>query len=68
MKVPTCSHPDHDYPKLLCGHPIPCPLHTVTMDATKDPPELRIPITATNALNSRRRLAEILDVISGESE
>ena len=27
----VCRRPDRDAPKLLCGHPLPCPHHTVTM-------------------------------------
>lgn len=26
-----CERPDRTCPKLKCGHPLPCPHHTVTM-------------------------------------
>ena len=29
----TCRHPDRDEPKLMCGYPLPCPHHTVIIDA-----------------------------------
>ena len=44
-----CKHPDHDVPGLLCGHPLPCPWHTTTIDTTTEPPEVRIPITSDAA-------------------
>ena len=64
----TCTHPDRDCPKLLCGHSLPCPLHTVTLDTTTDPPEIRIPVTAHRALERREELAEILRVLTPSTE
>jgi len=26
-----CKRPDRDSPKLKCGHPLPCPWHTVVV-------------------------------------
>ena len=60
----TCNHPDGDCPKLLCGHPLPCPLHTVTLDTTTEPPEITIPVTAHRALQMRAELATILNLIA----
>lgn len=46
-----CTNPDHDNPNLICGHPLPCPHHTLVMnedemvsfceelDAVSDDPE-----------------------------
>lgn len=28
----TCTKPDRDVPKLVCGYPLPCPHHTVVLD------------------------------------
>ncbi len=28
-----CTAPDRDVPKMFCGHPLPCPYHTVIIDA-----------------------------------
>lgn len=28
-----CQKPDRDVPKLICGYPLPCPYHTVTIEA-----------------------------------
>ena len=29
---PTCKKKDHDGFDLICGHPLPCPYHTVVID------------------------------------
>ena len=60
----TCRQPDRDCPKLMCGHPLPCPHHTAILDTTTEPPDLRIPMTAKAALHSRKHLAEVLEVIT----
>lgn len=62
MKL-TCKHPDKDCPKLMCGHPLPCPWHTAQIDLTKTPAEIRIPVTAEAAWNLRYRLAEITECL-----
>ena len=31
---PFCQHPDRDEPRLVCGYPIPCPHHTLEVDAS----------------------------------
>ena len=59
----TCRSPDRDCPKLLCGHPLPCPWHTARIDLTRDPPVLEIPVTAKAALMARGRLADIAEVL-----
>jgi hypothetical protein len=28
-----CTHPDRHVPKLLCGYPLPCPWHTLIIEA-----------------------------------
>lgn len=57
----TCRHPDRDCPKLLCGYPLPCPWHTVTIHADKTPPVIEVPITATAALRNLGKLADIAE-------
>jgi hypothetical protein len=27
-----CKKPDKDFPKMVCGHPLPCPWHTVIIE------------------------------------
>ena len=56
-----CKRPDRDVPELICDWPLPCPWHTITIDTTHEPPELRIPITAERALRPKihRALKEI---------
>jgi hypothetical protein len=62
----TCTHPDRDVPKLTCGHPLPCPWHTVRIEApgglhsSTTPATVTIPITS-NAMRSptRERLGEV---------
>lgn len=56
---PTCRHPDRDAPGTICGYPLPCPYHTATIDYTREPAELRIPLPGTRAIRARQRLAEI---------
>jgi hypothetical protein len=48
---PTCRHPDRDVPKFMCGYPLPCPWHTVIIDASTDPATVTIPVTS-DALKS----------------
>jgi hypothetical protein len=40
----TCLRPDHDVPGLVCGHPLPCPRHTVVLDLSRGPATLTIPL------------------------
>jgi hypothetical protein len=47
----------------MCGHPLPCPWHTATIDLTKRPPVLEIPVTATAALHGRAKLAKIAEIL-----
>lgn len=58
----NCRQPDKDCPKILCGHPLPCPYHTVVMDLTKNPPTINIPITA-DSITVRDKLNEIANVL-----
>ena len=55
----TCKHPDRECSKLMCGRPLPCPWHTAVIHADKTPPTVEIPATATEALESRAKLAGI---------
>jgi hypothetical protein len=41
-----CRRPDHDNPRLKCGHLVPCPWHTIRVDLTKEPPTIEVPVTA----------------------
>ena len=48
-----CKRPDHDAPKLVCGHPLPCPHHTIVI-LEKDLPALvqrRLPSSRINPLS-----------------
>lgn len=60
----TCKQPDRDCPKLMCGHPLPCPYHTAQIDLTKNPPTINIPITAEMAWKGRARLSEIAETLN----
>ncbi len=44
-----CKCPDRDVAGLICGCPLPCPWHTLTIDTTSDPPALKVPITSEPA-------------------
>lgn len=39
-----CKRPDRDVAKLVCGHPLPCPWHTITIDTTSTPWTLTVPV------------------------
>ena len=45
----NCKRPDHKVPELICGNPLPCPWHTVLIDATKNPATITVPVTAAPA-------------------
>ena len=32
QRSPGCNRPDRDVPTTVCGYPLPCPHHTVTID------------------------------------
>jgi hypothetical protein len=55
----TCRHPDRDCPKIMCGHPLPCPWHTAEIDPYSNPPTIKIPITSDLAWENKMKLAEI---------
>ena len=33
-----CKRPDKDVPKIICGHSLPCPRHTVVIDLEETKP------------------------------
>jgi hypothetical protein len=51
----TCRRPDRNSPRTLCGHSLPCPHHTVTVDLARDP------ITVTIQVNQYAPLSPVLD-------
>lgn len=59
-----CKRPDRDVRGLVCGYPLPCPWHTVSIDLTTTPAQVAEPITAKLKLRDRRRLLEIADALS----
>ena len=61
-----CKQKDHDGFDTICGYPIPCPYHTVIMDLTSKPPQLRIPVTAESALSKQDILKEITFLLHKE--
>ena len=64
----VCRQPDHEEPRLTCGHPVPCPYHTVKIRLDKTPAEVQIPATAREAIKNYARLIEIAETIKGEGE
>ena len=56
-----CTKPDRDCPELVCGYPLPCPWHTVTVDTTSDPATITIPVTARKQMD-RDRLEKLKDI------
>lgn len=58
----TCRHPDRDEPKLVCGYPLPCPWHTVTVDMQATPPTVTVPVTS-DAMRPLQRLGDVVDAL-----
>ena len=50
-KLLMCKENDIDVPGLECGHPLPCPRHTVIIDTEPNPPTITIPVTNKKALS-----------------
>lgn len=48
-----CERPDRDISALVCGHPLPCPWHTVVIDTKPTPPTVTIPATAAPQINPK---------------
>lgn len=60
--VDHCDKPDRHDPKLVCGHPTPCPWHTVKVDSNTDPWEIRIPVTARYLLDEPKILRRLFEI------
>lgn len=58
-----CEKPDRDIPRLTCGHPLPCPYHTVTIDLSAEPHTIIEPITANISSKARARLRRIAKAV-----
>ena len=57
-----CNKQDHDCPELTCGHPLPCPYHTVEIDTTAEPvTKIVIPATEMKNINQKtlKRLKQV---------
>lgn len=61
-KRKTCERPDRSSPGIICGHPLPCPYHTVEIDVTGIVPTVTIPVATTPAISERT--LEVLKDIS----
>lgn len=62
-----CERPDVDVGGLVCGHPLPCPNHTVIIHADKTPPTIEIPATAVPYIRpeARKELKIIAQIFHG---
>lgn len=58
-----CQRPDRDVPKLKCGHPLPCPYHTLTIDLRAEPVAITEPLTAGLGDLQRRRIVDIAEAL-----
>ncbi len=45
-----CQRPDYDVPGIVCGHSLPCPYHTVTIDTTGRVATVTIPVVSIPAI------------------
>ncbi len=56
-----CQHPDRNVSNLLCGAPLPCRWHTVTIDLKVQPPTITVPATVNPPIN-RETLGILKDI------
>lgn len=57
----TCNKPDRHLPRLVCGFPLPCPYHTITLDTTGTEPTIEHKGVIDE--KTQRRLLDIGDAI-----
>jgi len=66
-----CKKPDRDVPELICGHPLPCPYHTITIDLKPgEIPTVIIPATEIKRVNPKtlNRLKKIARILKRGTE
>ena len=66
MERNYCKQPDRHVPEIVCGHPLPCPYHTVIIDTTAKPvPTITIPATNPKVADKKtlQRLKDIANVL-----
>ncbi len=59
-----CTKPDRDAPRLTCGYPLPCPWHTATIHADKEPPTVEEPTTSRVSGSARHRLKQVAEALT----
>lgn len=50
---------------MLCSHELPCPMHTIRINITKDPPTIRIP-RAVRADMTKQQIQALRDLVGGQ--
>ena len=57
----TCTHADRDQPRMVCGYPLPCPWHTLTIEpaSVTSPATVTKPVTADVGLLAEKRVEQI---------
>lgn len=64
-RVLTCQRPDRDVQRLVCDYPLPCPFHTIIIDATAKPvPTVTIPATSNAMERAGSRLRQIAKAVA----
>ena len=61
-----CNKPDRDGSGTVCGHPLPCPYHTIIIDTTAKPvPTITIPATESKRINQKnlKKLKKISNIL-----
>lgn len=59
-----CKHPDRHVPGIVCGHPLPCPYHTVIVDETGEVPVINMPITINK--KQLKRIKDIANILKDD--
>jgi hypothetical protein len=63
--VRTCTRPDRDEPRLVCGYPLPCPHHTTVIDGE----DVYIPVsTSMPSPAAMKRVAEVAGAIQQSND
>lgn len=65
-----CEKPDIDVPGLVCGHPLPCPHHTIIAKFKKDnqPYNVKVPDNVELSGSDVKRLDAILSAIKNKGK
>ena len=69
MEHSTCQQADREFSRTTCGHPLPCPQHTVILDTADGTIRNAPKGNSGEALTAIRRLSDIMLALrTGDSD